>query len=132
MVFSIQRDKSTDGTPSGSVFDRAKNTPDKTDFIVVPAGQEINVEVVSRENSAPTSEIKQRKVVLPVRVGFSTAIEVFTKVHLRFVRDTDYGRVYTLASVKIGKKTYKTETDAIPAGLEMRFTLIRPLRIRRD
>ena len=111
-----QEEKSADESPSGSVFDRSTNKLGKTDFIVVPAGQEIDVQVASPTKSAPSSEIKRGKVILPVRVGFATAIEVFSKVRLRFAGDSEYGRMYTLTSVRIGKRTYETETNAIPAG----------------
>lgn len=70
--------------PAGNVFDRSKSRHDDADFIVVPAGQEINIEVVSPENSAPTSAITEGKVVVLVRIGFTTAIEALTKVHLRY------------------------------------------------
>ena len=115
--------------PAGNVFDRPKNRHDDADFIVVPAGQEINIEVVSPGNSVPTSAITEGKVVVPVRIGFTTAIEALTKVHLRYAGN---GPFYRLVSLRIGKKVYKTETDLAPAGLEMRFTLTRPLRIRRN
>jgi hypothetical protein len=116
---------------SSSVFDRPKNPNDDDNFIIVPAGQEIRVEPVSPENSAPTSAITHGKVILPVRVGFATAIEPLTQVQIRYAGTSDYGNVYRLVSIEVGKKTYRTKTDMVPYSMEMRFTLTRPLRIRR-
>ena len=133
MSVAVHAQNSSDNrnSSSPSVFDRPNNPNDDDNFIVVPAGQEIRVEPLSPENSAPTSAITYGKVVLPVRVGFATAIEPLAKVQIRYAGTTDYGTVYRLVGVEIDKKIYRTKTDLVPYAMEMRFTLTKPLRIHR-
>ncbi|HEY1800560.1 MAG TPA: hypothetical protein VGG46_06450 [Terriglobales bacterium] len=114
-----------------SVVDRSKKRHDRSDFFIVPAFTEIRVEVEPREGAAPSSAVEVGKVVLPVRVGFSDAIPVFSKVKFGYAGTGDTGTFYELTSVKVGKITYKVHTDAVPYSPEMRFTLSKPLWIKR-
>ena len=98
------QNSSDNRSSSANVFDRSKSLDDDDDFIVVPAGQEIRVEPTSAENSEPASVITYGNVVIPVRVGFATAIEALTRVRIRYAGTTDYGAVYRLASLEIDKK----------------------------
>jgi hypothetical protein len=128
-----QQNGSTEKPKTSSVLDRAKNKIRDSDFIVVPALQEIRVDPVFPAGSAPTSRVDQGKVVIPVRVGFTTAIPALTKVHLQFTTTSEEdGPLYWLTDVEINKKLYKVESDEVPyAPSEMRFTLVKPLRIPR-
>ena len=130
---SQQKSSSEKAKTSTSVLDRAKDKADDGDFIVIPAMQEIRVDPVFPAGSAPKSIVDQGKVVLPVRVGFRTAIPALTKVHLQFIGTSEEdGLLYRLTDVEINKKLYKIESDEAPyAPSEMRFTLTKPLRIPR-
>jgi hypothetical protein len=129
---SQQNSSSEKPKTSTSVLDRVKNKAEDGDFIVIPAGQEIKVEPVFPVGSSPTSRVDQGKVVVPVRVGFTTAIPALTKVHLQFTYTSEEGSLYRITAVKINKKLYKVDTDEAPyAASEMRFTLTKPLRIAR-
>jgi hypothetical protein len=132
----------TEGHPGDttSVFDRPKKRHDRSDFFIVPASTEIRVSVEHRDGAPPSSAVEIGKVVLPVRIGFADAIPVFSKVTFGPVgigtfsvldyRD-NFGLLYELTTVTVGKKTYKIHTDALPYSPEMRFTLAKPLWIKR-
>src|SRR6185312_4678590 len=132
----------TEGHPGDttSVFDRPKKRHDRSDFFIVPASTEIRVSVEHRDGAPPSSAVEIGKVVLPVRIGFADAIPVFSKVTFGPVgigtfsvldyRD-NFGLLYELTTVTVGTKTYKIHTDALPYSPEMRFTLAKPLWIKR-
>jgi len=96
----------------GSVLDRPLN--EKRDPFVVPAGTEIRV------------DLTEKKVTVPVRVGFATPIPALSKVAV----DTDrtyfqtsydgynagnpgYVEYVTLTTVTVQGKTYSVKTDRI-------------------
>jgi len=129
---SQQNSSSEKPKTSTSVLDRVKNKAEDGDFIVIPAGQEIKVDPFFPAGSSPTSRVDQGKVIVPVRVGFTTAIPALTKVHLQFTVTSEDGSLYRITDVEINKKFYKIEIDEAPyAASEMRFTLTKPLRIAR-
>jgi hypothetical protein len=128
--------KPPDSTKPQSVFDRPKDTT--PDVIVVPAATEIRVDV------------PQRKVVVPVRVGFSTPIAALSKVVLEIRRTyinngyasgglfVDYVDYATVTAVVIEGASYSVETDAMPlfrgdsaTNSEVTFHLSAPLSIPR-
>lgn len=119
--------KSTPGT----VFDRSKGKTGQDDFVVVPKGQEISIEVVFPDGSAPTTMSEQGKVVIPVRVGFTTAIPAGTGVHLRFAGSSEDGPLCQISTIELNKTTYRVESSQEPYSREMRFTLTKPLRVAR-
>jgi hypothetical protein len=129
---SQQNSSSEKPKTSTSVLDRVKDKDEDGGFIVIPVGQEIKVDPFFPVGSSPTSRVEHGKVVVPVRVGFTTAIPASTKVHLQFTYTSEEGSLYRITAVKINKKLYKVDTDEAPyAASEMRFTLTKPLRIAR-
>jgi hypothetical protein len=117
--------KATDVQKSGqptyhSVMDRSKSD-DQPEPLVVPAGTEIRVDMVSN------------KVVVPVRVGFTTAIPALSKVSVKIdrvyppsaydasgsllnsatVRYAEYG---VLTRVTVNGVTYEVESNSVPLG----------------
>lgn len=102
-----------------SVLDRPLSA--KPDPIIVPAGTEIRVDLVDG------------KVVVPVRVGFTTAIPALSKAAVKIERVYAPGYVETsgtqvnnqsaryaeygeLKSVTIDGKTYKVESNSVALG----------------
>jgi hypothetical protein len=101
-----------------SVFDQAKTN--KPDFIIVPAGTEIRVDIV------------EGKVVVPVRVGFATPIPAlsiaavkvnpvyYNPVFYNVVAGTAsnfpvaYGETAELTAVTVHGITYPVRANAIP------------------
>ena len=131
-IAQSQQNNSSEKPKTSSVLDRVENKAEDGDFIVIPVGQEIKVDPVSLAGSTPSSRVEHGKVVVPVRVGFTTAIPALTKVHLQFAESSEDGSLYRITGVEINKKLYKIESDEVPyAASEMRFTLTKPLRIAR-
>lgn len=98
------------------------------DVLVVPAGTEIRVEFAQ---TGGVAHVLTGKVVVPVRVGWTTAIPATSKVigetHATFV---------VLTSITIGDVAYKVKTNLMSlfttaSGSELRFTLAEPLQIPR-
>jgi hypothetical protein len=135
---AIREKKSTqpDADKPKSVFDRPKDTA--PDMIFVPAATEIRVDV------------PQRKVVLPVRIGFSTPIPALSKVALEIRRTYvnneyvagglpyDYVDYATVTAIVIEGTSYTVHTDAMPllrgdsaTNSEVTFHLSAPLPIPR-
>jgi hypothetical protein len=123
---------------------KSKCAPGRTedtapDWIVVPAATEIRV------------NIPERKVVVPVRIGFSTPIPALSKVVVQISRTyvsngyvvgeisyVDYVDYATVTAVVIGGTSYNLETDTVPlfkgegaANAEVVFHLSSPLSIPR-
>lgn len=120
-----------------SVFDRPRDTT--PDVMVVPKGTQIRV------------DYGKRTVIVPVRVGFSTAIPALSPVKVRVARvyvhaysnpdpnvtstTLDYVDQITLVSVTVGGKSYPVQCDVLPllpgasTNSEMVFTLEEPLSI---
>jgi hypothetical protein len=108
-------------------------------MIVVPAATEIWVDV------------PERKVVVPVRIGFSTPIPALSKVVVQISRTyvnngyedrgmpyVDYVDYATVTSVVIGGTSYSVQTDTVPlfrgegaANADVTFRLASPLSIPR-
>jgi hypothetical protein len=104
--------------PRTSVFDQAKRN--RPEFIVVPAGTEIRVDIV------------EGKVVAPVRVGFATPIPAlsiaavkvnpvyYTPVFYHVVPGSAsnipvaYGETAELTAVTVRAVTYPVQANAIP------------------
>lgn len=123
----IQKASSRPATTS--IFDRKDDDP-AADFILVPAGTQIEVNMMDSN------------VAMPVRIRFATPIPALSKVALKvFVVDEGYnyydyapelGNFATLSSVTIGDVTYPVQSDTVPyATGEQIFTLSEPLRIKR-
>jgi hypothetical protein len=124
---------------TGSVLDRPKDSA--PDVIVVPAGTELRV------------DIGDRKIVVPVRVGFSTPIPALSKVTVLVthasvavaypdaanysgIANVDYAEYATVTAVTVDGKTYELDTDSVPLFIsgtnsEVTFTLSGPVEILR-
>ena len=111
-----------------SVFDADPKKDSESDFIVLPAGTEIRVNML------------ESSVEVPVRVGFSTPIPASSKVLLhiygyhRLSPDDNFGLgdYASLTSVTIGDETYLVQTNRIPCRIGQGvFKLSAPLRIKR-
>ena len=130
-----------------SVFDRAKIN--KPDFLIIPAGTEIRVDIVDG------------KVIVPVRVGFATPIPALSRAEVTVNRkyyasynvsydvSGTYAGMYTenaeLASVTVGSVAYPVKATvvplngvaaqptmaSIPSTRDVTFVLTAPLAIRR-
>jgi hypothetical protein len=127
------------------------------DTLVVPAGTEIRVVMQPAPDMTP-SHVSTAKVVVPVRMGFETAIPALSKMTVKVTPTTYYNAGYNasesvvgipeqqvvmavveLTSLTVGKVTYRVKTNAIPLFgsplldimSEMTFTLSEPLHVRR-
>ena len=118
-----------------SVLDRDQEPA--PDAIMVPAGTEIRVDVA------------EGKVVLPVRVGFSTPIPALSKVALHVSRvytsvlnasngapNVDYLDYARATAVTVGDTTYKVTANSVPllngaANKEVTFVLSAPILVLR-
>jgi len=128
-----------------SVFDRAKIN--KPDFLILPAGTEIRVDIVDG------------KVIVPVRVGFATPIPALSRAEVTVNRkyyapynvsydvSGTYAGMYTenaeLASVTVDSVAYPVKATvvplngvaaqpaSIPSTRDVTFVLTAPLAIRR-
>jgi len=107
------------------------------DVIVVPAGTEIRVDV------------REQKVALPVRVGFSTPIPALSNVAVQVTRSyvpagygsnsvpsVDYVDYATATTLTIGGKAYDIQVDTVPllsgaTSGEVTFVLSAPVSIFR-
>ena len=106
-------------------------------MIVVPAGTEIRVDV------------RERKVVVPVRVGFSTPIPALSKVAVQVSRSyvpagygsngapsVDFVDYATVAAVTVEGRTYEVKADTVPllrgeTNSEVTFVLSAPVSVLR-
>lgn len=107
-------------------------------MIVVPAGTELRV------------DIDERKVVVPVRVGFATPIPALSKATVQVRREqittnayavgqvpyVDYVDYATVTAVTVGSTTYEVETDTVqlfkgPGNKEVKFILSKPVSVLR-
>lgn len=131
------------GTQSGPapvrpILDRPEDsTPD---FVVVPAGTELKV------------DLDAGKTVVPVRVGFATPIPALSPVSVQISQSAinvpylfngtlttsyvDYTEYATITAVTVGGKTYEIQTDPLPlapggTNSEVRFVLAGPVSIER-
>lgn len=111
-----------------SVFDADPKKDSADDFIVIPAGTEIRVNLL------------ERTVEAPVRVGFSTPVPASTKVVLhiygnhRVSPDDTFGLgdYASITSLTIGDDNYPVRTNRIPCRMGQGvFRLSAPLRIKR-
>lgn len=128
------------------VADRVKEkTPD---FLIVPAGTEIKVDISEENPDREPEHVLQGKVVAPVRIGFATAIPALSvatvQLSLRYY-DAGYGpgsqpgatNVAQLTAVTVDGNTYEVESNEISVGptpaltQEVSFTLLRALAIKR-
>lgn len=130
-----------------SVFDQTKSN--KPDFLIVPAGTEIRVDIVDG------------KVIVPVRVGFATPIPALSRAEVTINRkyyapynisydaSGNYPGTYTenaeLISVTVGAVAYPVKATvvplngsaaqptmaSIPSTRDITFVLTAPLAIRR-
>ena len=128
-----------------SFFDRAKIN--KPDFLILPAGTEIRVDIVDG------------KVIVPVRVGFATPIPALSRAEVTVNRkyyapynvsydvSGTYAGMYTenaeLASVTVDSVAYPVKATvvplngvaaqpaSIPSTRDVTFVLTAPLAIRR-
>ena len=118
-----------------SVLDRDQEPA--PDAIMVPAGTEIRVDVA------------EGKVVLPVRVGFSTPIPALSKVTLQVSRaytsvlnasngapNVDYLDYARATAVTVGDTTYEVTANSVPllngaANKEVTFVLSAPILVLR-
>jgi hypothetical protein len=107
--------KSPDAAKPRSVMDRPLG--EKPEPLVVPAGTEVRVDLVDG------------KVVVPVRVGFATAIPALSKAVVKIDRvygptaydangnllgNTRYAEYGVLTAVTINGATYQVETNSVP------------------
>jgi len=129
--------------PSRPVTDRANEKV--PDFLIVPAGTEIKVDISEENPDREPEHVLQGKVVAPVRVGFATAIPALSKTTVQLsLRYYDagylqpgYANVARLTAVTVDGTTYDVESSEIPVGplpaltSEVSFTLLRALAIKR-
>jgi len=131
---------------SRPVTDRVKEKA--PDFLIVPAGTEIKVDISEENPDREPEHVLQGKVVAPVRIGFATAIPALSKtavqLSLRYY-DAGYGpgsqpgytNVAQLTAVTVDGTTYDVESNEISVGptpgltQEVSFTLLRALAIKR-
>lgn len=129
------RHVASEGSGETSILDRPKDA--NPDEIIVPAGSEIRVDVY------------ERKIVNPVRVGFSTPIPALSRVAVRVDRSyvpsaysangssyLDYVDYATLKAVTIGDMEYALQAEPQPllpgaTNRDVTFVLSAPLRIPR-
>jgi hypothetical protein len=115
---------------SQSALDRPKDkeAEEADDVLVVLAGTQVKVDV------------SEAKVVVPVRVGFSTAIPALSKATVLIsgrYYDAGYANVAELTAVTVGGSKYNVHTDQIPIPnpgallpSEVTFTLLDSLTIK--
>jgi len=128
------------------VTDRPKDTT--PDFLIVPVGAEIKVDISEENANREPVHIVQGKVTVPVRVGFATAVPALSKATVQITtRYYDTGNeesvqlTYTcsalLTAVTVDGTTYDVESSEVSVGPtpgltgEVTFVLQRALAIRR-
>jgi len=127
------------------ITDRPKDNT--SDFLIVPVGTEIKVDI-SEENPSEMDHPVQAKVVVPVRVGFATAIPALSKATVQLSAryyDAGYGTSLQLShttaaqvtDITVDGTTYDVESNEIDVGpnpglrSEVTFTLLKALAIQR-
>ncbi|HWR15506.1 MAG TPA: hypothetical protein VN577_11805 [Terriglobales bacterium] len=118
------------------------SSEETNDSLIILAGTQIKADISQVPAGIQLSpHIMSGRVVVPVRIGFTTAIPALTEVTVSVTGhhyDAGYVDVVELIAVKIVGTTYTIHTDQIPlfstrAGnvREVTFTLMEPLRIPR-
>lgn len=131
----VEKEKQPEPGIADSVLDRPKDTA--PDVIIVPAGTELRV------------DIDNRKIVVPVRIGFATPIPALSQVAVHVSRTyingpyvsnpyavdaaqgvsyVDYVEYATVTSVTVDGRTYEVQTNSLPlakgpTNSEMTFIL---------
>ena len=116
-----------------------QNVQSDSDALVVPKGTQIQTDISRTSPGTPATPYEyDGKVEIPVRLGFSTAIPVGSKVAVRITdRHVDEGLQFAaeLVAVTVQGKSYKVQTDQMPVdpstAKEVTFTLLKPLKISR-
>jgi hypothetical protein len=118
-------------TPIAQSTDSQPDKKRDSDTLVVPAGTEIRVEFTQPYGGS--ADVITGKVVTPVRVGWATAIPALSKVKMNVAAG-----FVDLASVTVGKVSYKVNTNAIElytsatgSDSELGFVLREPVEIAR-
>jgi len=122
--------------------DRKKSKDD--DVLVVPKGTRIQTDISHSFQGSPATPYEfEGKIEIPVRLGFTTAINAGAKITVLVTsryyesayQEPSYQEFVELLDVTIDGKVYDIRTDRIPmqAGTakEVAFTLIDPLEIHR-
>ena len=140
------RSENAVASPARSLLDRPRNDDDEDNFLVVPAGTEIEVEIAANVQFPALSY--EGKVIVPVRSGFATAIPALSRAGVQvFARHYGYqdnpGAAYAyfeaveLTDLTVDGVTYAVQTARAPkfgtntSPSETTFTLLAPLKIRR-
>jgi hypothetical protein len=119
------------------VRDSKKNNDE--DFLVVSKGTRLQTDITKPfPDTPPTPFEYSGKVEIPVRLGFTTAINAGNKVMVRITAsDANDGYRYAaeLVAVTVDQKEYPIRTDRIPvdpsASKDVSFTLLDDLKIAR-
>lgn len=112
---------------------------DDLDVIVVPKGTRIQTDIAKPFPDTPATPFEyDGKVEIPVRLGFTTAIDAGITVRVRIdatYADTGHQYAARLVAVTTGGKTYRVRTDLLPIDPStvkgMTFTLLGDLTIQR-
>ena len=140
------RSEKAESSPARSLLDRPRDDDDDDNFLVVPAGTEITVEIAANIQFPALSY--EGKVSVPGRSGFATAIPALSRAGVQvFARHYSYqdnpGAAYAyfeaveLTDLTLDGSTYAVQsaraakfgTNTSPS--ETKFTLLAPLKIRR-
>jgi hypothetical protein len=112
---------------------------DDQDVLVVPKGARIQTDIAKSFPDTPATPFEYNgKVEIPVRLGFTTAIDAGSVVRVRIdatYADNGYQCAARLVAVAIDGKTYRLRTDMLPidpsTAKEVTFTLLDDVTIER-
>jgi len=131
---------------SRPVTDRTKDTT--PDFLIVPVGSEIKVDISEENPDREPVHILQGKVTVPVRIGFATAIPALSKATVQISTQyydagngesvqLTYASTAQLTAVTVDGTSYDVESNEVSVGPapglteEVTFVLTRALAIKR-